>query len=66
MFAATPLWHAVGTFGHTFRVKSLSLHGLAFVVVHTSVGRAACRYGSPFLHVRFGHSSADCFAVRLV
>ena len=24
-----------------------ALQGLAFVVIHTSVGRAACRYGSP-------------------
>jgi hypothetical protein len=32
------------------RVECLSLKGSAFVVVHTSVGRAACRYGSPSVH----------------
>ena len=27
---------------------------MAFVIIHTSVGRAACRYGSPLVHGRFG------------
>jgi hypothetical protein len=36
------------------RVESFGLQGLAFFGIHTSVGRAACRYGSPFAHSRFG------------
>ena len=35
-------------------VESFGPQGLAFVI-HTSVGRAACRYGSPLVHGRFGH-----------
>jgi hypothetical protein len=36
-------------------VESLGSQGFAFVVIHTSVGRAACRYGSPLVHGRIGH-----------
>jgi hypothetical protein len=35
-------------------VESFSAEGLAFFVIHTSVGRAACRYGSQFVHGRCG------------
>jgi hypothetical protein len=30
------------------------LQGFAFVVIHTFLGRAAGRYGSPFVRGRFG------------
>jgi hypothetical protein len=34
--------------------ESFGPQGLAFVAIHTSFGRAACRYGSPLVHGRFG------------
>jgi hypothetical protein len=36
-------------------VESTGPQGLAFFVIHTSVVRAACRYGSPLVHGRFRH-----------
>jgi hypothetical protein len=46
-------------------VESLSLQGLAFVVIDTFSGRAACRYGSPFVTSRHRTRNAkSCVAHR--
>jgi len=36
-------------------VESFGLQSLAFVVIHTSAGRAVLSGGSPLVHGRFGH-----------